>query len=676
MKLCSLFVLWRPCAGPFTLSAVVAVIGLITSSSLPAQPWEPVEPPRYAPPPSPPIESRQSGGIQPKTNGVPGTLWSIGQPTDEEQLYLEYINRSRANPPAEGARLATTTDPDVLSEYAAWKVNLGLMQSQFNAIPAVPPLAMHGQLVNAARLHSGDMFTNQFQGHVGSNGSNTSQRITAAGYNWQMNAENVFAYARSPWHGHAGFNVDWGGSTNTGGMQSPPGHRNNIHNAGLREVGVGIYNGVNGSVGPQIVTQDFGSRFNITPMICGVAYYDLNGNGFYDLGEGIGGVTVTSPGSTYYAVTADSGGYTLPVSSNGNYTVSFTTAGLNSNRTATVANNNNVKVDYVPTYSPPVISGPNPAAVNQTNNYIISLVGAATGYDWQRATLSNYTAVEGAESGLANVTVVTSGGYAIQDSTYKASGSYSFHLTHPNGTDEIITLNPVLRLSAGSQLAFSKRLGYATVNQIARAQISTDSGATWVSLWSQAGVTGSPGDTQFLRVTNSLAAYSGKSAQIRFVYDVTGGYYYDTGPGMGLYLDDISVSGAQQLGSIVTTSLATNTFAFAPASSGGYLLRARARINSRSLPYGPDLVVNAVVPPPSIQALRPVVAGSQAQIEFTVANFVTGMTFQVWKSSSAAGPFVVDAGATVQTIIANSRFRATTGTGGAAAQYYRIRGAY
>src|SRR5215208_4318672 len=37
--------------------------------------------------------------------------YSIGQPTDEEQLYLEFINRARANPPAEGARLAATADP-------------------------------------------------------------------------------------------------------------------------------------------------------------------------------------------------------------------------------------------------------------------------------------------------------------------------------------------------------------------------------------------------------------------------------------------------------------------------------------------------------------------------------------------------------------------------------------
>ena len=41
---------------------------------------------------------------------TPTTLYSFGQPTDEDQLYLELINRARANPTAEGLRLATSTD--------------------------------------------------------------------------------------------------------------------------------------------------------------------------------------------------------------------------------------------------------------------------------------------------------------------------------------------------------------------------------------------------------------------------------------------------------------------------------------------------------------------------------------------------------------------------------------
>ncbi|PYJ06583.1 MAG: hypothetical protein DME25_06315, partial [Verrucomicrobia bacterium] len=136
-----------------------------------------------APPPAPPSEVRAPGpkGSTPGPTG-PGTLYSIGQPTDEEQLYLEYINRSRANPPAEGVRLATTTDPDVLSAYSYFSVDLSLLQSEFNTNPVAPPLAMNAKLLASARLHSGDMLTNDFQGHNGTDGSTFDQRITAQGY--------------------------------------------------------------------------------------------------------------------------------------------------------------------------------------------------------------------------------------------------------------------------------------------------------------------------------------------------------------------------------------------------------------------------------------------------------------------------------------------------------------
>src|SRR5262245_18024423 len=79
-----------------------------------------------APPPPPPLETNSAPSSSRSSIikfGLP-TIYSIGQPTDEEQLYLEYINRSRANPTAEGVRLAATTDPDVLSAYSYFAVDL------------------------------------------------------------------------------------------------------------------------------------------------------------------------------------------------------------------------------------------------------------------------------------------------------------------------------------------------------------------------------------------------------------------------------------------------------------------------------------------------------------------------------------------------------------------------
>ncbi|MDQ6737943.1 MAG: CAP domain-containing protein, partial [Gemmatimonadota bacterium] len=179
-------------------------------------------------------------------------LYSIGSPTNDEQMYLEYINRARANPVAEAARLAATTDVDVLGAYRSFGVNLVLMQSQFVLLQPMPPLSINPLLTDAARAHSQDMLAKSYQGHTGSDGSSPATRnqpyLTGAnGYGF---AENVYAYSKSVFYGHAGFEVDWGGSAAAGGMQVPAGHRLNIH-GNYREIGVGVVSGSNGSVGPQ-----------------------------------------------------------------------------------------------------------------------------------------------------------------------------------------------------------------------------------------------------------------------------------------------------------------------------------------------------------------------------------------------------------------------------------------
>ena len=204
--------------------------------------------------------------------------YDFGNPTAEEQAYIEMINRARANPAAEGARLATTTSLNVLSSYSYFNVNLGMMQDEFNAIPAQPPLAPNANLTTAARGHSAWMLANDTQSHSETAPTNTPwDRISDAGYIYSTAGENIFAYADSVWHGHAGFQVDWGYST--GGMQSPRGHRESIHGSSFREIGVGVVLGENTNVGPQLVTQDFGAQHSSPSFGTGVAYYDLNGNG-------------------------------------------------------------------------------------------------------------------------------------------------------------------------------------------------------------------------------------------------------------------------------------------------------------------------------------------------------------------------------------------------------------
>jgi hypothetical protein len=633
-----------------------------------------------APPPAPPIEQAsptQGSGHVRRPLGV--TSYSIGQPTDEEQLYLEYLNRMRANPTAEGQRLASTTDPNILSAYASFKVDLNLMQSEFATNPAVPPLAMNAKLLSAARWHSGDMFTNEYQGHSQTNGTivmSPGDRIATNGYQAQTWGENVYAYADSVFYGHAGFAVDWGNGI--GGMQNPAGHRNNMLSASFREVGVGVFDGVNGPVGPQLVTQDLGTQFSAVPFITGVVYYDFNGNGFYDLGEGIGGVTINTPGSSYFTVSANSGGYALPVSSNGTYTLTFTAPGLSNQVTATISNLKNTKTDLVPGYNPPIVSGPNPAVLNQTNNYTFTAVAGATGYQWEQAQLASYTRVEGAENGTANVTIVSSPGYSVVNTDMAASGTHSFNLAHGTAVAQSLTLNPFLLVSAGSQLSFAKYLGFATSSEVAEAQITADNGQTWQTVWSEPGNDGSSSvDSAFSTQTVSLGAYAGQILQIRFVYDFNSGSFFQPSPGVGLYLDDIAISSAQQLIAATTNNVISGqSFAFVPATVTNDLLRVRAQINGRFLPWGAELTIGvttqASTPVVSLTG-RPTVSGNQVQIPFAVANFRSGMTFQLWHTASLQGAWTQDAGATLQILAAGSSYQFNTTSAGAGTAFFRVR---
>jgi hypothetical protein len=159
-------------------------------------------------------------------------------------------------------------------------------------------------------------------------------------------------------NGHAGFDVDWGNLNSPAalyynpnfvgqGMQNPAGHRLSIHNPSFKEIGIGVINGTNGSVGPQLVTQDFGTSGDVR-YVTGVVYEDLNANNFYDLGEGRSGVRVDVGGSAYFALSSSSGGYSVPVPMDGSYSVAFSGGGFESfTTTATIVGGRNVKVDYL-----------------------------------------------------------------------------------------------------------------------------------------------------------------------------------------------------------------------------------------------------------------------------------------------------------------------------------------
>jgi hypothetical protein len=205
------------------------------------------------------------------------------EPTPEETLIVELMNRFRANPSAEADLIAP---PGKTGGGVDWK----MFRDEMKALKPMPPIVFNLDLLDAARKHSYYMIHNglshdETPGKVGFYGAGPGDRIKLSGFKGAGWAENAFAGSGGPLDSHDGFLVDAGAGL--GGMQPERGHRKNMI-AGFREVGPG---GVSTGRGLS-VTHDFGSRD--VRMAGGVVYIDANGNNFYDIGEGIGQVTISS----------------------------------------------------------------------------------------------------------------------------------------------------------------------------------------------------------------------------------------------------------------------------------------------------------------------------------------------------------------------------------------------
>ncbi|UWR24446.1 DUF4214 domain-containing protein [Sulfitobacter sp. S190] len=258
-------------------------------------------------------------------------------PTAFEQLFLEYTNRARLNPENEFDALiadvgsVTGVQGNITSAIRYFGVDLEALRVQFDALDATAPLAWNSALADAAEGHTQQMISFDTQSHQLPGEASLGDRIRDAGYSFSRAGENVFAYTQDPLHGHAGFFIDWGfDDADQGangllsnwqsigdGIQDAAGHRVSIMNSRFTEVGMSAVDDsaddATDQVGPYAVTQNFGSRWDYVPQLLGVVIDDADGDAFYDIGEGLGGlsVTATSDTGTFETTTWASGGYQM-----------------------------------------------------------------------------------------------------------------------------------------------------------------------------------------------------------------------------------------------------------------------------------------------------------------------------------------------------------------------------
>jgi hypothetical protein len=286
-------------------------------------------------------------------------------PDGAEQQMVWLMNRARQDPTDEGLWLATSSHPDIAFGRSYFNVDLDLLEIEFAALEPAPPAAFDRRIYDAARLHAEDLIARDAQDHVGQVAKLNSSGFVHAGARF-----SVFSYADSPLNAHAALNIDWGPGDGTG-MQPDRGHRMAImlpyDNVGLAVVPEG--SGAT-EVGPNVFSGDYayadtGEPDHYARFLVGTVWQDADEDGFYDPGEGRGGVTVTPDVGGYYAVTAAGGGYAIPITAPGTYQVVFSGGGVGTHQRSAVVGADSALLDLA-------------LAVPEPSQVLLALVGVAT----------------------------------------------------------------------------------------------------------------------------------------------------------------------------------------------------------------------------------------------------------------------------------------------------------
>jgi hypothetical protein len=243
------------------------------------------------------------------------------QPTAEEQYILEQVNDARASPAAFGA---------------AHGLRLG-------GIARRPPLAFDSRLIAVAQHVAaggfGPLDVNAVKAQIRATGDHFVEShsiiVNEAAVSAIIVGEEQAALDRLV--GALIAKMQGGRSALLGTPNPLPGSTATPQL--YRDVGIGVVHDVAIAIALQPVDSQ--------PRLTGAVFRDANGNGQYDLGEGLGGVTVAVAG-VGAVQTPDSGGYTVVLPRAGTFQVTASGGGLTAPLTRTIhaRANGNVRLEF------------------------------------------------------------------------------------------------------------------------------------------------------------------------------------------------------------------------------------------------------------------------------------------------------------------------------------------
>jgi len=242
----------------------------------------------------------------------------------------------------------------------------------------------------------------------------------------------------------------------------------------------------------------------------------------------------------------------------------------------------------------------------------------ATGYQLDVAKLASGSWLEGAEASPAPKVLDQTGTYALISTKFKKTGKNAFRLALDGDGDsfDAFEIDRDIIPKAGSNLTFQVKRGRMMNTNFIHAEVSTNGGSTWISLWNQAGLgvttVATTADPAFTLQTVSLSSYVGKEIRLRFVFRKSSGAVtiaaaYKTD--VGAWFDDIAVSNSSVVESRVRTNLdvAASSFVLdsttaSPGLIAGstYRLRLRAVVGDVPGAWGTALSVVPVFSVPIV----------------------------------------------------------------------------
>jgi len=251
------------------------------------------------------------------------------EPTDAEQYFIYILNRARSDP-------------------QTYEDEVGLPNGELDGVAARPPLALSKMLVTSSRFHSDEMATNDYFAHQSAvTGDWPNKMALDAGYSHPWTPTDNYIES-----------IAGGYSTPDAALKAliwdvgvpSLGHRKHLLAIDAffqahREVGVGYaYNA--GATYWYYWSIHTGYVNASDLFVTGVVYNDANSNSRYDIGEGLGGVTVDA-GAAGSTITGAAGGWSIAVT-DGSHTVTCSGGSFSGTGTAsvTVAGTNKA-VDFI-----------------------------------------------------------------------------------------------------------------------------------------------------------------------------------------------------------------------------------------------------------------------------------------------------------------------------------------